>query len=91
MELAISHFCKKNRIIAELKALYPEDEWDFSPLIRDKFFGGRQVNREYSLKFLDQMREDLTTKKQQASCATRLHRQINTWNLREEFDFPRYL
>lgn len=51
-------FLQKNRIIAELKALYPEDEWDFSPLIRDKFFGGRQVNREYSLSFLDQMRED---------------------------------
>jgi len=58
-DLATNHFEIKNEIIAEMKSLYPDQEWDFVKLNRDKFFGGRQRDREYSLKELSKMLADL--------------------------------
>ncbi|GJV67740.1 hypothetical protein Tco_1483249 [Tanacetum coccineum] len=39
-DLAINHFAVKNEIIAQMKYLYPGDEWEFTKVIQEKFFQG---------------------------------------------------
>jgi hypothetical protein len=54
-DLAINHFSLKKKIIAKMKDLYPGDAWEFTQIIREKFFQGRQKDREYSLEDLQRM------------------------------------
>nr|QKI32006.1 hypothetical protein [Ombrophytum subterraneum] len=70
-DIAINHFSVKNEIIAKMKSLYPNDEWDFSKLIRDTFFSGRQRDREYSLLFIEKMLSDLNKKEKRREVGSR--------------------
>lgn len=63
-----------------MKSLYPEHEWDFVKLVRDKFFEGRQRDREASLEDLSKMLSALQDEQKSASCAQRLRSAITTWN-----------
>lgn len=63
-----------------MKSLYPEHEWDFVKLVRDKFFEGRQRDREASLEDLSKKLSALQDEQKSASCAQRLRSAITTWN-----------
>lgn len=39
--IAIDHFLIKNEIIMKMKSLYPDDDWEFTRVMRDPFFCGR--------------------------------------------------
>ncbi|KAB2634131.1 hypothetical protein D8674_042626 [Pyrus ussuriensis x Pyrus communis] len=83
MDLAILHFKLKKNLISEMKSLYPEHEWDFVPLIREKFFFGRQRDREYSCETLSKMLSDLQSKNKSASCAQKFRFEILNWNWKD--------
>lgn len=80
MDLAINHFSLKNEIIAKMQLLYPKDEWQFTKVIREAFFQGRQKDRESSLKDLQKMLFALREKGKNASCAQRLRFNISNRN-----------
>lgn len=82
-DIAINHFSLKNEIIAKIKSLYPNDEWEFTKVIRDKFFQGRQKDRESSLEDLQRMLYALNEQGKSASCAKRLRYNISNWNWKE--------
>ena len=82
-DLAINHFEVKNEIIAKMKSLYPEDEWEFTKLVREKFFQGRQKGREFYLEELRRMLSALNEQGKSASCASRLRYNISHWNWKE--------
>jgi hypothetical protein len=82
-DLAINHFSLKNRIIAKMKDLYPGDAWEFTQIIREKFFQGRQKDREYSLEDLQRMLSALNEQGKSASCAKRFRSNIHYWNWKE--------
>lgn len=82
-DLAINHFSLKNEIIAKMKSLYPNDEWEFTKVIREKFFQGRQKDRESSLEDLQRMLSALNEQGKSASCAKRLRYNISYWNWKE--------
>lgn len=79
-DLAINHFAVKNEIIAKMKSLYPEDEWEFTKVVREKFFQGRQKGRESYLEDLQRMLSALNEQGKSASCASRLRHNISHWN-----------
>ncbi|GJU34802.1 hypothetical protein Tco_1369871 [Tanacetum coccineum] len=70
-DLAINHFAVKNEIIAQMKYLYPGDEWEFTKVIREKFFQGRQKGREFDLEHLQKMLSALKERGKSSSCAAR--------------------
>ena len=39
--IAMDHFIIKNEIIMKMKSLYPDDDWELTRVMRDKFFCGR--------------------------------------------------
>lgn len=82
-DLAIHHFAVKNEIIAKMKSLYPEDEWEFTKRVREKFFQGRQKGRESYLEDLQRMLSALNEQGKSASCASRLRHNISHWNWKE--------
>ena len=82
-DLAINHFSVKNAIIAKMKSLYPEDEWEFTTVVREKFFQGRQKGRESYLGDLQRMLSALNEQGKSASCASRLRYNISNWNWKE--------
>nr|GEW36779.1 hypothetical protein [Tanacetum cinerariifolium] len=71
-DLAINHFAFKNEIIAQMKYLYPEDKWEFTKVIREKFFQGRQKGREFDLEHLQKMLSALKERGKSSSCAARM-------------------
>lgn len=83
IDLAIKHFSIKNEIIAKMKYLYPDHEWELTKVIRHKFFQGRQKDRESSLENLQDMLNALNKKGKLASCAKRLRDNILNWNWKE--------
>lgn len=82
-DIAINHFSLKNEIIAKMKSLYPNDEWELTKVIREKFFQGRQKDRESSLEDLQRMLSALNEQGKSASCAKRLRYNISYWNWKE--------
>lgn len=82
-DIAINHFSLKNEIIEKMKSLYPNDEWDLTKVIREKFFCGRQKDRESSLEDLKRMLAALNEEGKCASCAQRLKFNITNWNWKE--------
>jgi hypothetical protein len=82
-DMAINHFSVKNEIIAKMKSLYPNDEWELTKVIREKFFQGRQKDRESSLEDLQRMLSSLNEQGKSASCAKRLRYNITYWNWKE--------
>ena len=79
-DLAINHFSLKKKIIAKMKDLYPDDAWEFTQIIREKFFQGRQKDREYSLEDLQRMLSALNEQGKYASCAKRFRSNIHYWD-----------
>ena len=79
-DLAINHFSLKNKIIARMKDLYPGDAWEFTQIIREKFFEGRQKDRESSLEDLQRMLSALNKQGKSASCAKRFRSNIHYWD-----------
>lgn len=82
-DIAIRHFEFKNEIIAKMKSLYPNDEWELTKVIREKFFQGRQKDRESSLEDLQRMLSALNEQGKSASCSKRLRYNISYWNWKE--------
>ncbi len=82
IKLAKKHLELKNKIIAEIQSLYPEDEWDFLKPIRDQFFGGREKDREKTCKALS--KGNFQLKKKAFRWARELRHRIQHWNWKEE-------
>lgn len=62
-----------------MRYLYPNDEWELTKVIREKFFQGRQKDRESSLKDLQKMLSALNEQGKYTNCARRLRSHLSRW------------